>query len=508
MTQKVIDLREYKPLPSQKYLHDSKAKHKLYVGTFGSGKTKWLIYEALMLSLEYAGNYGIVLRNTYPELDDTILHDFLEEIPDEMVIKWEKTKKRLTLFNGSQIVFRAFDRIKKIKSLNLGWFAIDQIEEVDEKKYLALASRLRLIPKGMTKHDKMLRCGLGACNYKPNNWTLRRWLKEKKDSDNYDYVVAQTKENTHLPDGYIEELRETYPDSWFDRYVQFDLSKLQEEFDNKVLKFKEKQYINSADVPYILDEKYDENSKFVITIDAGVGAPTAVLFTVVDLKDYFEKDDGLAKVYCFSEIYEKNLSVEQVSFLIKARMRRYNLFRHDTRKVWKFLIDPSTKRKQQNKRSIESVYKMYHDFGIPVQQAINDKEYGILKMMQLVEKGLVLVCNDMEYFRTEAEEYHFDVPDSVDDIDSDEFVVPDLPNKKQRDHLIDCLRYTIAALPSYWFSLTMKHKDIKSKKILEKRCKHRVKRTFDTKTKRKSGFKAIGAFRKNALTFQKERSIL
>ena len=84
----------YDQLPSQKYLHRSKAKFKAMFGGFGSGKTKWLCRELIKNAVDNEGGYCVMLRKTYPELDDTLLTDFFEELDPRLIKKYAPAPKR------------------------------------------------------------------------------------------------------------------------------------------------------------------------------------------------------------------------------------------------------------------------------------------------------------------------------------------------------------------------------------------------------------------------------
>jgi len=89
--------------------------------------------------------------------------------------------------------------------MTLGWFAIDQAEEVTETHFNMLAGRLRLqIPKIKYK-------GLLTCNPAPG-WVKQKFVEQKLD----DHVFIQSlpKDNPYLPEDYESGLRKIYPSEW------------------------------------------------------------------------------------------------------------------------------------------------------------------------------------------------------------------------------------------------------------------------------------------------------
>jgi hypothetical protein len=410
-----VDLTDYNPLPSQDYLHNSIAQFKAYFGGFGSGKTKWLCYEALMLALRYDGNYGMLLRRTYPELEDTLMKDFMEIVPDKIVKRWVQTEKKLIFYNDSVIVFRSFDIINKLFGYNLGYFAVDQAEEMSQDFFYALVSRTRR--KNIPKHH-----GLLALNPAGHNWIWKLFIKEKREG--YDSVVVNTEENKYLPKGYIDTLKEVFSNEWIKRYIYCEFN----EFEGLVYdKFSDKNIISK------LPEKPSDNDFNFITADIGVDSPSAVLFSYFSEKHH--------RLYLYDEIYEKGLNVKQLAYLIKRKMHKWKLERKN---VYKFLIDPDA-----SKRQMTSDSNVLHDLrieGLPFVKASNNIDYGILKVNELFQDKKILVLDKLKNFFDEIYEYIFKVDKKVlvEGMNS--------PGKPlgRNDHLMDVLRYTVLGLPVVW----------------------------------------------------------
>ena len=143
---------------------------KVYFGGYGSGKSKWLIWQTLFYCTQYPGNNWLYCRATYPEFEGTTIPDFFKECPPEWIIKYNKQKRQLILRTKgapSIITFKALDDPGKIESFNLGGVSIDQIETVPFQIVLRLKGRIRLnsVPK---------RYLLGAGN-PADNWCKIRY---------------------------------------------------------------------------------------------------------------------------------------------------------------------------------------------------------------------------------------------------------------------------------------------------------------------------------------------
>lgn len=466
-----VDVRDvYKPLPSQLYLHESSRPFKAYFGGFGSGKTNWLIWEIIFQLCNYTNNYGIIMRRTYNELDDTLQKDFLETCPPALIKDWHPTKRNLLMKSGGVGAFRSFDALGKIFSYNLGFFAIDQAEELPEDFFLALVSRMR--KKGITR-----RYGLLSLNPSGHNWVWRRFIKDNKfrDSGEYDYVIAKTEENTHLPEGYVETLRRLFPPQWIARFVdcKFD------EFTGLVFdNFGDKNII-MGNLPF----EPKNADKIIITIDIGIDNPSGVLFGAWDMK--------ARAMVLFDEIYESNLTIGPICKLIKSRLHRWGI----SDKVWKFLADPDVL-----KRQITSGRSAMQDFwtnGIAVQKAENNKDYGILVVNEMFGKdktakdSQIFVHHKLEHFLSEVYDYMYQLPKNP-------MVETNNPGKAQnkKDHLMGCLRYMCLGLPISWTNLQSSAENVL---IYQKYFKQRFGSIKRSKPKRRDVKRGGGWKKKNKI---------
>lgn len=213
----------YDPHPGQKAFHSSDSRYKAMVGAFGSGKTATGCIEGILLSLEYPGNVGLVARKSLPELKMTTMKRFFEFLPEPFVLKYNKTDRELYIRSktgaASLVHFGPLDEINRYKSLELGWFFIDEADETSEDMYKTLIGRLRL--KGVPHY------GLLALNpTSTNHWIYNRWVKNP--APGHELFRGKTDENSaNLPEGYVDELRANYPEDWQKRYLDGEFGVIQ-----------------------------------------------------------------------------------------------------------------------------------------------------------------------------------------------------------------------------------------------------------------------------------------
>jgi len=163
------------------------------------------------LSVQYPRNTGMVLRKTWADNRDTTLKQFHEMFPE-----WEKyyTEKTHRLPNGSVIFWRGMDRVGRVKQLlnyNLGWFWLEQMEELFEEVWNVLEGRLKL------NHVKL--SGFGTANPAGHNWCYNKFIAPDKIKEYHYFQPPPRWNKLNLPDKYYEEKEKSWPAEMVDRYL-------------------------------------------------------------------------------------------------------------------------------------------------------------------------------------------------------------------------------------------------------------------------------------------------
>ncbi len=214
-----------------------------YIGLFGgvgNGKTWAACMKSIELLTQYPNNLGLVGRLTYPELRDSTKEVFmscLAELYPPGAYSHNKSENSVTFWNKSSVIFRHLDDQGALLGPNLGFWYIDQAEEVDEEAFKMLKSRLRRPKIGELK-------GMITGNPKGHDWVYYAFGMERakgsqdwKGDEYHRMITAPTHSNAaNLPKNYIDQLLKSYSKEWFNRYVLggwdvfegqiFDLSKI------------------------------------------------------------------------------------------------------------------------------------------------------------------------------------------------------------------------------------------------------------------------------------------
>ena len=346
------------PLPTQVKFHNSNSKYRLLAGGFGCGKSTSLIIEVLcqLFHPSYKNNYGVLGRKDLGELKSTTLKDFLDICPAELISNHNKQDHWIDFINGSRLFYMNLDdsreATEKIKSLNLGFVAIDQLEEIQEAVFLAFQGRLRRNDSG--------RNFFATCNPAGHDWLWDRW--KNNQIEGFELFEAITTENIYLPADYVKELL-AYPERWVKRYVFCSW----EDFEGLVFnEFIEAKHKTSYYDPFDIDE-------ITICMDYGFRNPTAVLFAATNY-------DGITTFY--DEYYEAGKLISDVATEIKSRKffdRGYKI------------ADPSISKAERDGSNVAMEYLLN---GIVWNPADNDVRQGINRVNEMFKSGRLQISSN------------------------------------------------------------------------------------------------------------------
>ena len=230
-------------LPSQEAFIWAPQKESAIAGGFASGKTHAGCLKGVILSVHVKGNRGMVMRYHATDLWDTTVPVLLEVLPASWIKSFSKKNGIITLRNGSVIFLRhlhdsSSGSATKTRRLgaNLGWFFIDQMEEIEEAHWNAMLSRLRY--PGAPK-----KFGFGALNPNGHDWIYAKFFPDAREFEDepdgkiggkfYQAINAakgvlgitvNSEENRKsnggfVDDDYFDTMLRTYPAEWVARFI-------------------------------------------------------------------------------------------------------------------------------------------------------------------------------------------------------------------------------------------------------------------------------------------------
>lgn len=303
----------------------------------------------------------MIVRKNFTDLRDSTIKDF----ETYSGFKVSEQKKECVLPNGSTILFRHADELPVLKNLNLGFFAIEQADEMpDDTAWQFLKMRLR------RQGSVQFRTGFIIANTNGHNW-IWELFKKSGPPENHRLVECNTYEHVEdarglgvetLPDDYLKTL-ETLPKKLYKRFVLNSW----EEAEGLVYD----EYVESLHVidPFEIPDGWEKG----FCLDHGFRNPTAVLWYAIDF-------DG--NIYFYAEHYEKEKPISYHAQAIKEMSHLRD-----------GIADPSILAKnQQSAGRVYSIADEYGDFGITLRGATRSaEEASIARVNEFFKAGRVKI---------------------------------------------------------------------------------------------------------------------
>jgi len=194
----------YAPFAKQCDFHKSPAKYRLFGGAAGPGKSMALLMEAVVQANDNMGSNTLLLRRTFPELEQSLLLYFRKEIPRELYSSFNDSKHVVTWLNGSTTRFgycAAENDVYQYQGAEFLFIGIDELTLFTLRQWQFLTSRNRC-PIARTFPNMA-----GATN--PGNighaWVKSLWIDKQPapgmenpecyDPSDYDFVSARVHDN-------------------------------------------------------------------------------------------------------------------------------------------------------------------------------------------------------------------------------------------------------------------------------------------------------------------------
>jgi phage terminase large subunit len=220
----VVDFSKYyNPKSKQAIAHACRASFLLFGGAMGGGKSWWLCAEAIKNVMKFPGNRLVIVRKELTVLRRTILVTFRAICPPEIIANFNQSTLEVTFINGSVLTFIEANQSKdpllqKLKGLEIGWFGIDEANEVTEEVYKILRTRLRwILPDGSKpRYEGRLTSNPEPC------WLIPVFINS--DASDEMYIQSLTTDNYDEDDEYLLQLKRAFKDSpnLMRKYLQGD----------------------------------------------------------------------------------------------------------------------------------------------------------------------------------------------------------------------------------------------------------------------------------------------
>ena len=234
---------DYAPKPHQMDFHKSKAKYRLNVGGFGSGKTTMCCAELAKHAMSVANGRSLITAPILKQVKDAVLPELNKFIPPWMIEKFTNAPSpRYILTNGHEILIYASNDEQNLRSLNLTSFYIEEASNVNYDVFVQLTTRLRntsaLIldengkeigdrfmglvssnPDDAWIRDRMLLISDKIFTSKSIDRATYDMLKVKHPVASYHSFLSSTRDNDSLPHTFIQDVCAGKSLAWIRKYI-------------------------------------------------------------------------------------------------------------------------------------------------------------------------------------------------------------------------------------------------------------------------------------------------
>lgn len=380
----------------------------VYSGAVAAGKTLLLSHIAIKTCINNPHCKGIIGSLTYTQLSNVVFTVFKEElakyqqllnkngIPIKLIKSMSEShgKMKVEFFNGSIIYFLAMDKEEKIRGYTIDFFCLDEPIEIDERIFDQLIARLR--GNKLQHRFGLLTTNPGA----ETHWIYQKFYKGEKES--YHHIDTNSYENIFLPDGYIENMEESYDDDWKRRFL-----------DGRWGAFEGQIYKSFNPNKHVLDKEKlanveDDIKYYIAGVDWGITNPSCILTLGITKEK---------KVIVVDEYYQAEKTTAQVSKQLKKLDSYYN--------YKKIFIDPSAK----------DLITQCDQLHLPAEKGDNHVEPGIGKVKSLFSRGQIYISYKCRNLIRELQAYRYQRNKTNQNKN-------EKPLKKD-DHAPDALRYGV-----------------------------------------------------------------
>ena len=237
------------------------------VAGFGAGKTEAAIQRCIIGKLKNPKTNRGFYEPTY-DLIRMIAWPRFEEILTQMEIPYTLAKSPLNMIDlgkYGQIIFRSMDNINRI----IGYEHADaDIDELDTLKAVDAAAAFRAV---MARNRQVKASGepntIGVTTTPEGfKFVYQTWKKSPKAG--YEIIQAPTESNPHLPDDYVQSLKDIYPSQMLAAYLRGEFVNLTQ---GTVYSSYNREANNSQ-------EKVESDDQVLIGMDFNVTNMSAVVY--------------------------------------------------------------------------------------------------------------------------------------------------------------------------------------------------------------------------------------
>lgn len=323
----------------------------------------------MLLCLAHPGIKCMIVRKTYPELQENHINPLVEMLhcyhpdKDERIANYNDAKKNITFPNGSRILFRYCSNdtdAERFQGTEVDVLFIDEATHQSEERYKKLAACVR----GVNNFPKriMLTCNPGS---EGHGWVKRLFVdrnyEKGENGDDYLFIQAKVTDNHALmetnPDyiRQLEALPEHLRSAWLDGNWDAFIGQYFPEFNRSV---------HVID-PFPIPKEWRKWRAFDYGLDR-----LACLWCAMDSE---------RNVYVYRELGESNLPISDAA-------KKMIELTDEGEDIYATYAPPDMwSRSQETGRDKAQIF---YENGLTLYKSLNDREAGWLAVKELLKVGV------------------------------------------------------------------------------------------------------------------------
>jgi len=282
---------EYKLNKAQMKFMRATAKEVAIVSGLGGGKSFALQMWCLSQCLTYPDALHCYVSLSYRNMKDSSIPEFTARLEEcEIPFEYLASESAFIINGKTKVIFRSQDAADKLRSVEIGSLAADELAYWKKASYFTTLGRLR---------DKSGSCqARSATTPKGKNWFYKHFVG--KASDNRQIIRTSTYDNKHLQEDYIQLLKDSY-----------DSHLLRQELEGEFAS------TDDARTYYM----YSSNCLDLTAIDTRLPVVVGMDFNVNPMSAVILQRQG-DTIYALAELYLRNSNTHAMAVELRALLRK------------------------------------------------------------------------------------------------------------------------------------------------------------------------------------------
>lgn len=203
-----------KLLPHQDDFLATAKRFAALVGGIGSGKTFTLSHYVINRVIKYPKALHFVGANSYSQLKNSTLSSILTTLSDLEIPYSMNWSHGMLEFAKGRVLCKSMDNFNMLRGIEVGSFIIDEARDLKKEAFDMMMGRLRDKNVGKDLQGRIVTSPAG------HNWIFD-YFHPNGEFHSKDFHLIQTNSmsNKHLPDGYIDSIKQQYSDKFYEQEI-------------------------------------------------------------------------------------------------------------------------------------------------------------------------------------------------------------------------------------------------------------------------------------------------